>query len=70
MQDPKRIDSILEQLRTIWQQEPDLRLGQLIVIATKPSESRLEVFNIEDERLAAGLAEYSSILSASRREDF
>ncbi len=70
MRDPERIDSILEQLRTIWQREPDLRLGQLIVIATKPSESCLEVFNIEDERLAAGLAEYSTILSTSRGKDF
>jgi hypothetical protein len=58
MRDPARIDVLLSTVRRIWEQHPDLRLGQLVVIATKPKESCLEVFNIEDEALLEGLASY------------
>jgi hypothetical protein len=30
MRDPKRIDEILNRLKTIWKTCPDVRLGQLI----------------------------------------
>jgi hypothetical protein len=62
MRDPARIPQILEQLRRTWESEPDLRLGQLIVIATKPSEACPEVFYIEDEKLLQGLEAYAATL--------
>jgi hypothetical protein len=58
MRDPARIDVLLSTLRRTWEERPDLRLGQLIVIATRPKESCLEVFNIEDDALLEGLASY------------
>lgn len=60
MRDPNRIPEILETLRQVWSKNPDLRLGQIIVIATRPTEVCREVFYIEDSDLVKGLA---SILS-------
>jgi len=31
MRDPKRIPKILKELRKIWEENPDLRLGQLLL---------------------------------------
>lgn len=31
MRDPKRIDKILNRLKKVWRNNPDLRLGQLIL---------------------------------------
>ena len=67
MRDPTRIEAVLQTLRTVWLQEPDLRLGQLVVIATRPEMPCLEVFNIEDDALLRGLLHYQQILA--RRGD-
>ncbi len=55
MRDPARIDQILEILRTVWTQHPDMRLGQLVVNAVRPSTPCPEVFSIEDTVLARKL---------------
>ena len=55
MRDPNRIPKILNELERIWKANPDFRLGQLIVVGTKPNESCTEVFHIEDEKLLEGL---------------
>jgi hypothetical protein len=60
---PQHIDAVLEKLREIWTSNPQLRLGQLVVIATKPKNSCTEVFYVEDEQLLKGLGDY-----AGRRE--
>jgi hypothetical protein len=52
MRDPARIDQMLELLREVWTRSPDLRLGQLIVNAVRPSDPCPEVFSIEDTVLA------------------
>lgn len=31
MRDPKRIDEILNTIKIVWEQYPDMRFGQLIV---------------------------------------
>lgn len=41
MRDPKRIETIINLLRTYWQCNPDLRLGQIIVNLT-PDRFRRE----------------------------
>lgn len=47
MRDPKRIDIILEELNSIWKENPDLRLGQLICnVARDP-----QLYYIKDEEL-------------------
>jgi uncharacterized protein YihD (DUF1040 family) len=61
MRDPKRIDVLLEALRNAWQQDPDIRLGQLVVNATRPSSPCPEVFHIEDEALLEGLHRYIAV---------
>ena len=51
MRDPKRIDKLLSALREQWLRHPDYRLGQLIVVLTRPEEPCLELFSIEDDEL-------------------
>lgn len=50
MRDPKRIPGILRRLQAVWEQNPDLRLGQLIWTATPP-ELCGDPFYAEDELL-------------------
>lgn len=57
MRDPARIDAMLTLLGQVWRKSPDLRLGQLVVCATRPAQLCPEVFCIEDDRLAEGLRE-------------
>lgn len=52
MRNPDRIDPILAQIRDLWAKYPDLRLGQLLVCAIKPSEPCAGIFNIEDDVLS------------------
>jgi hypothetical protein len=61
MRDLARIDAVLAALKEAWVQQPDLRLGQLVVIAAKPKDPCLPVFNLEDEAFLQGLAEYQSL---------
>ncbi len=51
MRDPSRIDEMLAALRDIWEESPDLRLGQLIVNAIRPADPCPEIFYIEDDGL-------------------
>jgi hypothetical protein len=36
MRDPRRIDRVIELLRSYWHANPDLRLGQIIINFTPP----------------------------------
>ena len=58
MRDPARIEAVLSALKEAWVRYPDLRLGQLVVIASKPKEPCPEVFYIEDEQLVHGIAAF------------
>ena len=60
MRDPERIDAVLSELRAIWKRDPDLRLGQLIVNAVRPSEPCPAIFYVEDEELVAGLQHFAA----------
>ncbi|MBD0260983.1 MAG: hypothetical protein ICV83_35125 [Cytophagales bacterium] len=51
----QHIDAVLEKLREAWAQHPELRLGQLLVIAVKPKMAGTEVFHAEDEQPVKGL---------------
>ncbi len=70
MRDPARIETMLDKLREVWLTDPDLRLGQIIVIATKPKNPCPEVFHIEDNKLLKGLDEYLDMINQSRRYHF
>ena len=54
MRDKYRIDIILNQIHEIWLNYPDIRLGQLLLNATKDSE----LYYLEDENLIKKLEEY------------
>jgi len=49
MRDPKRIARIIFKLTKLWSNQPDLRLGQLMVILA--NKERCLLFYIEDEDL-------------------
>jgi len=60
MRDKNRIPKILNELERIWKDNPDFRLGQLIIAGAKPKEPCPEVFYIEDENLLDGLLKFES----------
>ncbi len=66
MRDPSRIDEVLAALRDVWVSSPDLRLGQLIVNAVRPSDPCPEIFYIEDDVLLKGLNGYREQVQAAR----
>jgi uncharacterized protein YihD (DUF1040 family) len=43
---PDRIDKILSVIRTVWHQNPDLRLGQLLLNCFDPNQ---DIYNVEDD---------------------
>jgi hypothetical protein len=51
MRDPARIEAVLHLLRTVWELNPDWRLGQLLVNIIRPKQPCPEVFYIEDDEL-------------------
>jgi hypothetical protein len=55
MRDPARIPRILEAVQKVWERDPDLRLGQLIVNAIRPSRPTPQIFGFEDDKLEARL---------------
>lgn len=62
MRDPARIDPVLAAIRTVWTEDPDLRLGQILVIAANLSGREVispEIFHLEDSELMRGLAAYT-----------
>jgi uncharacterized protein YihD (DUF1040 family) len=55
VRDPKRINRILERIREIWVENPDLRLTQLIMNALNMNQ---DPYYVEDEHLENCLNEY------------
>jgi hypothetical protein len=58
MRDPARIDRILDQIRYIWLEQPDLRLCQLIGNALPGADDK---YFVEDDDLEAALKSYPRI---------
>ncbi len=51
--DPARISTVLTEVEKIWKENPDLRLGQLIVILTKS-----DPFYVEDDVVLKRIKEF------------
>jgi len=64
MRDPARIDDVLAALRAAWTESPDLRLGQLIVNAVRPTNPCPEIFYTEDDVLVRQLIDLRELLQA------
>lgn len=66
MRDPARIDDVLAAVRAAWAESPDLRLGQLIVNAVRPTDPCPEVFYTEDDALVQGLKSFLGLMQAAK----
>ena len=66
MRDPARIDDVLAAVRAAWAESPDLRLGQLIVNAVRPTNPCPEVFYTEDDALVQGLRSFRELMQAAK----
>lgn len=49
MRNPERIKPIIDRLEEIWKENPDFRLGQLIMVIAKTGEHNPKMFYMEDE---------------------
>lgn len=49
MRDPKRIKPVLEKLQVYWENNPDLRLGQIISNFSRMAGYSADSFYVEDD---------------------
>lgn len=59
--DPDRIEDVLAAIRSVWVEDPDLRLTQLVVNAAKFAGRDVvtpELYSLEDDELMLGLEAY------------
>lgn len=54
MRDPSRIDEILKEIKDLWVQVPDWRLGQLLVNISGTDH----LFYVEDDKLLEQLTKW------------
>ena len=66
MRDPNRIKPTLKLVEQIWEQHPDLRLGQLLVNAIRPSDPVPEIFYAEDDKLVEDLRRFAELLKQAK----
>ncbi len=64
MRDPERIEPMLETIKEIWKENPDLRLGQLLCNAVPESL----IYYIEDEALIEAVKKYYKNLERETNE--
>ncbi len=51
MRNPERIPEILDRIRKVWEQHPQLRLGQLLVASFQRKTKQNDIFHVEDKEL-------------------
>ena len=64
MRDADRINFVLDKIRQLWLQNPDLRLGQLLIIAVEPKKPCPELFYLEEKDLLRKLEEQLQFASS------
>lgn len=69
MRDKKRIPKILKELERIWEANPDFRLGQLIMVASRPKTPCPGVFYIEDDKMLEGLLKFEKKFNKSQSDE-
>lgn len=62
MRDPKRIKPLLEKIEKLWTNNPDYRLGQLIMVITKTDEHNPKLFNMEEDEFEIKTEELENLL--------
>ena len=63
MRNPERIQPLLDKIAKLWKENPDFRLGQLIMTITMTGEHNPKLFYIEDDDFLKLLEERSKQLS-------
>lgn len=59
MRDPKRIEKVLAQLRSVWYQYPDMRFFQLVeFLKSKMDDKSFDTFYLEDDKLSEFLKDF------------
>lgn len=53
---PERIGEVIQKLGEVWSDYPDLRLGQLLIIASRGGN----LFSMEDDMLLDGLNKFKT----------
>jgi hypothetical protein len=68
MRDKSRIPKVLKLVEEVWTENPDFRLGQLIVNAVRPTVPTPEIFSVEDEILEKKLEELLMTMRTIRQQ--
>ena len=69
VRDPRRIDDVLLAIGEVWALDPDLRLGQLLYVALRPSEPCPELSGIEDRDLIRRVQAVEEWLRAAKHAE-
>lgn len=67
MRDIKRIDPIIQRLEKIWLENPDFRLGQLIMVITRTGVTDPKLFYMEDEEFLKKLHDIEKQLIKNKK---
>ena len=57
MRDPKRIEKILDSLKKIWEDKPDLRFGQILIVLNLAADT-YETWAKEDDAVEEQLEKF------------
>ena len=58
MRDPQRISEVMPLLQSVWEQCPDLRLGQLLCALSYLANNTADPFYMEEEDLLIGIQKF------------
>ena len=66
MRDPNRIPIMLDELKALWEMNPDWRLGQLIANLSRASDIE-DPFFVQDDRLLNTIRKWNACAKAERK---
>jgi len=58
MRDPQRISEVMPLLQSVWEECPDLRLGQLLCALSFLANHTADPFHMEEEDLLIGIQKF------------
>jgi hypothetical protein len=68
MRDIERIKPIIGRLEKLWLENPDFRLGQLIMGITRTGETNPKLFNMEDDEFLKRVDEIEKQFMETKKE--
>ncbi len=67
MRDIERIKPLIERLEKLWLENPDFRLGQLIMGITRTGETNPKLFNMEDDEFLKKLNDLENQIEENKK---